>query len=184
VAEDKGYKIRNREGVYFLTFAVVEWVDVFSRKEYADIVIESLRYCQKEKGLVLHAWCLMTNHLHLIASSKDGANLSDILRDFKKFTSSQIIRAIEANEHESRKRWMLWIFRSAGAANGKNKTYQFWRQNNQPKELESNHFTDEKVDYLHANPVHAGLVSHPEAWCYSSAMDYAGEKGLLDVEIL
>ena len=84
--KNDGYKIRDQHGIYFLTFAVVEWVDVFTRKEYADIVIESLRYCIQHKGLKLYAWCIMSNHVHLIVSAEQG-NLSDVLRDFKKFTS-------------------------------------------------------------------------------------------------
>jgi putative transposase len=72
-----GYKIRNKEAIHFITFAVVEWVDVFTRKDYRDIVVESLRHCQQQKGLILHAWCIMSNHVHLLASAKEN-NLSDI----------------------------------------------------------------------------------------------------------
>ncbi len=127
-----GYKISNQEGIYFVTFAVVEWVDVFTRKQYAEIVIESLKYSQKEKGLIVYACCLMSNHIHLIISSDKGELLA-VLRDFKKFISSQIIK------------------------NSNNKKYQFWRQNNQPKELISNDFKDEKLNYL---PVLSGGYSH------------------------
>ncbi|MCC7402180.1 MAG: transposase, partial [Chitinophagaceae bacterium] len=101
-----GYKIRNKEGIHFITFAVVEWMDVFTRKEYRDILLDSVRYCQKEKGLVLYAWCIMSNHVHFIVSAENN-DTSEILRDFKKFTSKQIIAAIEKNEQESRKAWML-----------------------------------------------------------------------------
>ena len=104
-----GYKIRDKEGIHFITFAVTEWVDVFTRREYRDIVLDSIKHCQKEKGLVLHAWCLMSNHVHLVVSAKNN-DTSDILRDFKKFTSKQIIKAIEENPGESRKEWMLKIF--------------------------------------------------------------------------
>ena len=92
--DDGRYKIRNKKEIHFLTFSVVKWVDVFTRREYRDIVVESLKFCQKEKGLLSHGWCIMSNHVHLIASAKNE-NLSDILRDFKKFTSKQIIAAIE-----------------------------------------------------------------------------------------
>ena len=78
---DGGYKIRNQAAIHFITFAVVEWVDVFTRKDYRDIVLESLKHCQAEKGLLLHCWCIMSNHLHLIISAKNN-DLSDILRDF------------------------------------------------------------------------------------------------------
>jgi REP-associated tyrosine transposase len=62
-----GYKIRNQAGIHFITFAVTEWIDVFSRKLYRDIVLDSIRHCQAEKGLLVHAWCIMSNHLHLVA---------------------------------------------------------------------------------------------------------------------
>jgi len=101
-----GYKIRNPAAIHFMTFVPIsigmEWIDVFTRKEYRDIVLDSIRYCQSEKGLALHSWCLMSNHLHLVVSAKNE-NLSDILRDFKKFTSKQIIEAIINNKQESRK---------------------------------------------------------------------------------
>ena len=179
-----GYKIQNQAGIYFITFAVVEWVDVFTRKEYAEIVTESLNFCQREKGLIIYGWCLMPNHLHLIVATDNEIGLSAILRDLKKFTSSQIIKAIEANQQESRRNWMLWIFRSAGERNKKNTTYQFWQQNNQPKELETNAFKDQKLDYIHQNPVAAGLVWEPENYRYSSAIDYAGGTGLVKVTAL
>jgi putative transposase len=101
--KDDGYKIRDQHAVHFITFAVVEWVDVFTRRTYSDIVIQSIFYCINNKGLKLHGWCIMTNHLHLIISAPNG-NLSDILRDFKKFTSKEIITAIENNKQESRRK--------------------------------------------------------------------------------
>jgi len=85
---DGGYKIRNQEAIHFITFSVAEGVDVFTRKDYRDIVLNSLKFCQPKKGLLLHCWCIMSNHLHLIISAKDK-NLSDVLRDFKKYTSKQ-----------------------------------------------------------------------------------------------
>jgi putative transposase len=182
---DGGYKIRNKKEVHFLTFTVVEWVDVFTRKDYCEITLNSIKHCQQEKGLVLHAWCIMSNHLHLIASARNH-NLSDILRDFKKFTSKQIISAIENNEHESRKDWMLKIFSEQGQNNSRNKNYQFWRQDNQPQELYSPKFVFQKINYIHNNPVVAGIVEKPEHYLYSSAKDYFETKkcGLLDVSFL
>lgn len=180
-----GYKIRNQEAIHFITFAVVEWIDVFTRNIYKDIVLDSVRHCQSEKGLNLHAWCLMTNHLHLMASAKN-ADLSDILRDFKKYTSGQIIKTIENNPKESRKSWMLPIFREQGRKNARNGDNQFWRQDNQPKECFSAAFTVQKIDYIHHNPVDAGIVDKPEEYLYSSARDYHYSKrcGLLDVKFI
>ncbi|CAN5321234.1 transposase [soil metagenome] len=178
------YKFNDPEGIYFISIATVEWIDVFSRKEYIEIVLESLKHCQKEKGLIIYAWCIMTNHLHLIISVKEGFIISDILRDFKKFTSSKIIKAISENISESRKNWVLWILKKAGEKNSNNKNFQFWRQDNHPEELISNKFKDQKLEYIHKNPVEAGLVDNPEDYRYSSARDYAGYKGLLDIAFL
>ena len=180
-----GYKIRNKEGIHFVTFAVVEWVDVFTRKEYRDILLESIRYCQKAKGLLVHSWCLMSNHVHLVVSAKEN-NTSEILRDFKKFTSKQIVQAIKAHPQESRREWMMNIFEKAGIENSRNKSFQFWRQDNQPKELFSEKFTDQKLSYIHNNPVEAGLVEKAEEYVYSSARDYYAGKsvGLLEIEFL
>lgn len=182
---NQGYKIRNQAAIHFITFAVVEWVDVFTRKDYRDIVLESIRFCQLEKGMLLHSWCIMSNHLHLIISAKNE-DLSDVLRDFKKFTSKQIISAIEANKRESRREWMLRIFKEAGEKNSRNSEYQFWRQDNQPMELYSAAFIFQKMNYIHNNAVEAGIVEKAEDYLYSSARDYKLTKkcGLLDVVFL
>lgn len=86
------YKFRNPDGLYFVTFAVVGWVDVFTRMEYRDMLMESLRYCQKEKGLRIYAFVIMSNHVHLIVSKEGDSLLEDIFRDLKKFTSMTIIK--------------------------------------------------------------------------------------------
>lgn len=181
-----GYKIRNKTAIHFVTFAVVEWVDVFTRNIYKDILLDSIRYCQNNKGLHLHAWCLMTNHVHLIASTPDNS-LSDILRDFKKYTSRQIITAIEDNQPESRKDWMLPIFKKQGSINARNDSgNQFWRQDNHPKECFSPAFTAQKLEYIHRNPVDAGIVDKPQDYIYSSARDYFNRSkcGLLDINFI
>jgi putative transposase len=182
---DGGYKIRNQAAIHFITFAVVEWVDVFTRKEYRDIVLDSIKYCQSEKGLLMHCWCIMSNHLHLIASAKNR-DLSNVLRDFKKYTSKEIVNAIEGNKKESRREWMLEIFRREGAGNSRNKNYQFWRQDNRPQELYSSKFIFQKMNYIHNNPVEAGIVEKPHEYLYSSAKDYFQYKkcGLLDIHLL
>ncbi len=181
--QSQGYKIRDEGGVHFVSFAVVEWVDIFSRRLYADIVLDSLSYCCKNKGLKLFAWCIMSNHVHLILQAENG-DLSGILRDFKKFTSKAIIKAIEDNKQESRRNWMLWIFKKAGESNSRNEHYQFWQQNNHPILLETPAFTLEKLSYLHMNPVKAGIVDKAEEYLLSSARDYNGGKGLIAIEHL
>jgi len=102
----------------------------------------------------------------------------------KKFTSSTIINTIKDNKQESRKNWMLWIFKKAGEKNSRNKDYQFWQQDNQPMQLTTPAFTLEKLNYIHNNPVKAGIVEKPEDYMLSTARDYNGMKGLLPIEHL
>ncbi len=179
-----GYKIRNQQGLHFITFAVVEWVDVFTRKDYREILLESLDYCCKEKGLRLFAWVIMSNHVHFIVAAKEGFSLSDILRDYKKFTSVKVLEAIKNNTQESRRDWMLATFKKRGRENSRNSTNQFWRQDNRPIELTDNHMIDQRINYIHNNPVEAEIVENAEDYLYSSAKDYCGEQGLLKVELL
>ena len=178
------YKFIETNGIYFVSFATVSWVDVFTRLAYMEIFIESVRYCQQNKGLKLHAWCLMSNHAHLVFSRSGQYSHSDILRDLKKYTSKNLIEAIENNPSESRKKWMMSIFRNAGQNKSNNKVNQFWQQDNHPIELFSPAVTFQKIDYVHNNPVMAGIVNEPDHYLHSSAKDYLGINGVLDVEIL
>jgi REP element-mobilizing transposase RayT len=181
----KGYQIHNQHAIHFITFAVVQWIDIFTRKIYADIVVDSLKYCQQNKGLKIHAWCLMSNHIHLIISVNEDNNLSDVLRDFKKFTSFKIKKELNNSVVESRKKWMLWIFNKAGEKNMRNTEFQFWQQDNHPIELDNDHIFQSKIDYLHQNPVRAGIVREEKDYLLSSAIDYySTEKGLIEIDFL
>ncbi len=160
-------------GVYFVSFAVQNWVDVFTRNEYKNILVENLKFCQEHKGLEIFAWCIMTNHVHLIIRAEERFLLQDILRDYKKFTSKAIIKAISGNWQESRKDWLLKQFNTTEGI-------RFWRGDNKPIELWSNKVIAQKINYIHQNPVEEGIVFRAEDYLYSSAADYAGEKGLLD----
>jgi putative transposase len=178
------YKILDPNSAYFITFATVGWVDVFTRKKYRGIVLDSLRFCQIKKGLVIYAWCLMSNHIHMvIGKSVKGPELPEIVRDFKKFTSVQICRAIEENDRETRREWMLNIFRNAADQSEKHSMYKFWQNQYHPIQLFSNGVIDQKIQYIHNNPVRAGIVENPQDYLYSSARNYVRLKGLLEVEL-
>ena len=99
----RNYKFHNPDGLYFISFAVVGWLDVFIRNEYKDLFIDSLGYYQKEKGLEIHAWCIMTSHIHLVFRSTKGQKPELLIGDLKRFTSNSIVRAIQENPKESRK---------------------------------------------------------------------------------
>lgn len=175
----RNYKFHNPEAAYFVSFAVVEWLDVFTRNEYKNILIDSLHYCQKEKGMEIYAWCIMTNHVHLIFRSTKEQKPELLLGDFKRFTSKAVVQAIKDNPRESRKEVLLKQFELAASQTSNVKNYQFWRHDNKPIELWSNHVIFQKINYIHNNPVEAGLVFRPEDYVYSSAVDYSGEKGIL-----
>ena len=134
-----GYKISNQNALHYLTLTTVGWVDVFTRQCYRDIVLESLAYCQREKGLILHAYVIMSNHIHMIAQAQAPSRLSDILRDFKKFTSAMIIKSIQ-EESESRRDWLLLLFRYHARFNKNNSVHQLWQSDNHPIELYSPDF--------------------------------------------
>lgn len=179
-----GHKIINQDGLHFLTFTVVGWVDVFTRKRYKDVIIEDLKYCIENKGLLVYAYVIMSNHLHLIVRAKDGYSLSDIIRDFKSHSSKTILKLILTSPNESRQEWMLKLFKYYAKFNKNNKTYQFWQRGNRPTELVSPKWINQKINYIHNNPVKAGVVEHSWEYLYSSASNYAKEIGLLRVELI
>ena len=118
----------------------------------------------------------------MIIRAKEGYNLSDILRDFKKFTSSRLIKSIsDTTEPESRREWMLWMFERAAKKNSRNTNYQLWQQNNHAEELFSDKFLHQKLNYIHNNPVVKGIVEEADQYLYSSAKNYQDEKGLIEV---
>ena len=171
--------------LYFTTTTVIDWVDIFTRPIYKHIVIESLAYCQEQKGLEIYAWVLMSNHLHMIIGTQEtDIKLSDILRDFKKFTNKKMMVAIESNQQESRKEWILDRCWFAGDNDKKIKKYRFWQEGNHVEQLYSYDFFKQKLDYIHMNPVRQEIVERPEEYLYSSARNYSGMDGLLDVIVV
>jgi len=162
----------------------VGWIDVFSRKVYKEILIESMSYCIKEKGLVIYGYVIMSNHMHVIMSAREGFRLSDIIRDFKKYTAKTIIKSMLKSREESRREWMLKLFKYYSKYNKNNTVYQFWRRDNRPVELTSPKWINQKLAYIHLNPVRSGLVKSAEDYTFSSARCYLGEDGDLEIELL
>jgi putative transposase len=161
--------LKTEEGkTYFITFAVVNWIDAFTREAYVDILLNSIRFCQQEKGLLLYCYCILPSHIHMIAGSEKGT-LGELLRDMKGFTSRNILKEIKNNPGESRREWLLEAFKKAGNTSGQKQEYQFWQHTNHPEELFSTKFIEQKERYIHMNPVELGLVSWPEHYRLSSA---------------
>jgi len=174
-----GYQINDQEGLYYLTFQVVDWIDVFTRQVYREIIMDSLKYAIDNRGLELFAFVIMSNHVHLIAQSSNG-QLSATIRDFKKFTSKRITETIQTIP-ESRSVWMLNQFKLHARQHSKNKTYQVWTHENHAVYLYGPKFIREKIDYIHNNPVRSGIVEKAEDYLYSSARYYAGLDCVLNV---
>lgn len=180
-----GFKhtIKEDDVTYFLTMTVVEWADVFTRPVYKDLLIQSLDYCIKEKGLNVFAYVVMTNHIHLLVNCSEPFILRDTIRDFKRHTSKQIVEIVQ-NEPESRRKWLLSIFESAAIRDKKGKKFKVWKNGNHAIEIFSRKFVQIKVNYIHQNPVKAQFVRKPEDWIYSSMSNYLGEESVLDVKTL
>lgn len=167
--------------LYFTTSTIIDWIDVFTRPIYKHIVVDSLKYCQQQKGLDIYAWVLMTNHLHMIVGTNGEYEIADILRDFKKYTNKNIVKAILDHQQESRRDWLLDRCLFRGANDRKTTNFKFWQDGNYVETIVSYDFYREKLDYIHMNPVRQEIVDKPEYYLYSSARNYCGEKGLLEV---
>ena len=175
------YKFHNKEAAYFISFATVYWIDVFTRQAYFNILEESINYCRAEKGMEVYAYCFMPSHVHFVfRSTKEDP--SGLLRDFKGFTARKLINAIEENPQESRKEWLLEMFEKAGKEKSNVTRRQFWQQHNKPIELWSNKVIKQKIDYIHNNPVVQGFVTDPIDWKYSSARNYADDETVLKID--
>ncbi|MFZ1750492.1 MAG: transposase [Saprospiraceae bacterium] len=178
-----GYNIENQNSIHFLTMTTVGWIDIFSRQSYRDIIVESMKYCQIEKGLIIYAYVIMSNHIHCIWQTPNGS-LSNAVRDFKKFTAAMIIKQSLLEKGESRSDWLRIVMDYHAKFNKNNSNYQLWQNGNRPIELESPKFLYQKLNYIHLNPVRAGIVNEPEHYIYSSASNYLSGKGIIEVSIL
>tara|TARA_R110000868_G_scaffold19310_4_gene83194 strand:- start:680 stop:1222 length:543 start_codon:yes stop_codon:yes gene_type:complete len=176
------YKFHNKQGAYFVSFATVYWLDIFVRQIYFSVLEESISYCRAEKGMEVYAYCFMPSHVHLIFRSLND-DPSGLIRDIKGFTARKLIKAIEENPKESRKDYLLWMMKRAGKKNSNIKKYQFWQQHNKPIELWSDKVIQQKINYIHNNPVEAGFVTNPIDWKYSSARNYQEDQTVLEIDV-
>lgn len=176
------YKIQDQFGYYFLTLTVVHWIDIFTRTEYRDAIVDSLNYCIDNKNLEINAWVIMSNHVHLVGCIAAEPGMSAFLRDFKKFTSKKIVDLIHEIP-ESRRDWLLDKFSFEARRSRRAENYKLWKDGNHAISLQHIDAMN-KINYVHMNPVRAHLVSASEHYLYSSAIDYAGGKGLVKVKLI
>ena len=177
----RNYKFHNPDGWYFVSFATVFWISIFTRRVYKDCIVKHLKFCIEEKGMKLGAWVIMSNHLHFIFRV-ENSNPQRLLQSFKSSTAKELIHLIKENKQESKKERYLWLMKLAAKRNKMTKNkFQLWQHHNQPIELWSNYAIDRNLSYIHNNPVKSGEVFEPAHYLYSSAVDYSGGKGLLEI---
>ncbi len=168
------YKVIDSSRPTFITLTIIDWVDLLTRKRYTKVLDESLNYCIEEKGLIVHAYVYMSNHIHLIVSSKSN-DLSKIVQSFKRYTTKQFILLINESG-ESRKEWLLNKFSFAADRIKRNKNYKIWKDGFHPVLLDTNEKIAQRVNYIHKNPVEAGICFHQSDYVNSSYLMYTDEK--------
>lgn len=157
---------------YFITCSVVDWLPVFLESRYCDVIVDSLKYCRENKGLLIHGYVIMPTHLHAITSSVN--ELSPSIRDFKSFTARAIKKLLEADSNNL----LLWALSRAAELGREADEQSFWQDNFHPEMIYSKEFFEQKMDYIHANPLRKGLVSTPGGWRYSSAAAYLEQEDI------
>ncbi|WP_218597968.1 transposase [Polaribacter sp. NJDZ03] len=175
------YKFHNKSALYFVSFATVYWIEVFTRQVYFDVLAKSIDFCRAKKGMELYAYCFMPSHVHLLFRSSNEQPM-ELLRDFKKHTAKKIIEAIKNNPQESRKELLLWLFEKAGKEKANVTKYQFWQHHNKPIELWSEKVIKQKIDYIHNNPIELGFVTNSIDWKYSSARNFQDDHTILEID--
>jgi REP-associated tyrosine transposase len=177
--------ILEQPGCCYLTLNVVDWIDIFIKPVYKQVIVESLNYFIDKKDFTIYAWCLMTNHLHLLVKAEQGFGLSQTINDLKKFTTRLILEDIDV-EPESRREWMLKKFQQASDSLKMIDKYQVWQNSINPHYLPigSSSSIKTQLEFIHRNPVRDRIVLLPEDYLYSSASDYAGMKGLVNVQLI
>ncbi|WP_127471125.1 REP-associated tyrosine transposase [Thiomicrorhabdus aquaedulcis] len=159
---------------HFVTCTVLHWIPVFTRPETVDILLSSLRFLQAE-GLNVYSYVILENHLHMVVESDD---LSRDIARFKQFTAKQCLALLQ----EKGAKTLLDQFAFYKKAHKSERAFQFWQEGCHPEWIQSDEMMRQKIEYIHQNPVKRGYVDLPEHWRYSSARDYMGQAGLLDIK--
>ncbi|MCZ6681150.1 MAG: transposase [Candidatus Poribacteria bacterium] len=168
------YKIMENQQPYFLTCTVVNWLPIFTRPETVQIVLDAFRYLQAHKRLTLYGFVILENHLHFIA---DADNLSKEVANFKSFTARKIIDFLEQKKATT----LLKQLAFGKLRHKTDRRYQLWQEGSHPQLIQGEEIMRQKLEYIHYNPVKRGYVDDPTHWRCSSARNYGGEAGVLEV---
>jgi putative transposase len=167
------HTIKKDHTPYYLTMTITNWQPIFESNEIRCIIIDSLNHLIEKRNLIVYSYCIMHNHLHMIANTEKTNSLKDLVRDFKKFTSRKITSVMledQSNKYQN----FINQFKIAGENHCKPIQYKVWKDGNHAIELYSNKFIRQKINYIHQNPVKAGYTDKIEDWPFSSAIDYFG----------
>lgn len=175
------YKAYDSDKAYFITMTVIEWIDLFTRRNHRETIIETLKYCQKHKGLEIYGYVIMPSHIHMLCRMQEGFIFSDFIRDFKRHSAKQLIRNI-LEQPESRREWLIEKFEAAGKKH--QQAYKIWQEGYHTIDTWSHKFIYQKLNYIHNNPVEDKIVANPEDYLYSSARNYAGLESVLDIVLI
>ena len=182
---DKDKPILPLDACYFLTFNTVDKIDVFVRPAYKQVIADALNYFVQSQGLDIYSWCLMSSHLHLAIRPKEGMPPAYFERDFKKYTTPAILKAIEM-EIDFRREWMMQRFEDYGKPLKRIEKFHLWQNCSSPLRIDCQQprLLLDRIIHIHENPVREKIVEHPEAYVFSSARDYAGMPGLVTVRVV
>ena len=168
------YRIFESEYPYFMTCTIVAWLPVFARPPLVDIIFDSWRFLQRQRGFEIFGYVIMENHLHWIARAPD---LSEQVGRFKSYTARRIIDSLEQHGYTT----LLDERRFYKLRHKVDQTHQLWQEGSHPQQIRDDQMMLQKLEYTHNNPIRRGYVEQPSHWRYSSAGDYEGRKGLIDV---
>jgi putative transposase len=169
------YLITEPDKPHFLTCTVVEWLPVFTRPETVQIILDSWAYLKAHEGMQLYGYVVLENHLHFVAQAP---RLERCVASFKSYTARQIVDLLRERQAER----LLTRLRFSRRAHKSDREYQFWHEGVHAELVFSEAMMRQKLDYIHANPVKRGYVDRAEQWRYSSARNYAGEEGLIEID--
>ena len=160
------YKIVDDFWCYFVTFSTIKWIRIFDYEEPRNIFINSVKFLQHSQGLQVHAYVIMPNHVHMIVSdkNKDNKRLKDVMTSLRSYSAKKIIEVIKNKTPK-----FLPILKKH---NLKDRSLMLWQPGIWPKGIEFDEMYWQKIEYIHNNPVNAGLVELPEEWTYSSARQF------------
>jgi REP element-mobilizing transposase RayT len=174
--------VRDGNYAYFVTWSVVNWLPLFENPWYRQIVLDSLAHLREHKSTQVNAFVVMATQAHAVLWPRDGIDVSDVLRDFKRHTSRAISREAAKREDNGH----LQVFAAARLSHRSGRgEYQVWQEGSHPEAIYSDDFSRQKIEYVHNNPVRAGLVNKAEDWEYSSARAYLlGEPTYPETDIM